>query len=397
MRNVFLVARRELQAGVTKRSFVVTTAIMVALLMVGIFVLDYFVNDKSAQTNSQQVAFENEASPLMPGAKLVADAHGLILDPLLVTDTQEGELQVSEGDAVAFVSGKPPHVTITFKSAPDPTIIEVFTQTLQDQEIAEQVTALGGDPVEFAQALSATVPSVTVLEGDVDDFGPHFFLAITMSSLLLFGLAMSGSIISMGVIEEKSSRVVEILLATIRPTQLFAGKVLGAGLIGLLQLLIYSGAIFVAAKISGLFDGFEVSWGASLFGMFGWFILGFAAIGTLWGALSALVSRQEDVGPVTAPMLLLTMIPFYVGIYLAPNAPDSSWTTNLSMAPFFAAFVMPIRQVFVDVPFWQLALAVALNVAVIPVIVWIAGTVYKRSVLHSGARMKLREVFSKKE
>ena len=58
---------------------------------------------------------------------------------------------------------------------------------------------------------------------------------------------------------------------------------------------------------------------------------------------------------------------------------------------------MPIRQVFVDVPFWQLALAVALNVAVIPVIVWIAGTVYKRSVLHSGARMKLREVFSKKE
>ena len=396
MKNVFLVARREVQAGVMKRAFLVTTALIVALLVAGVFVLDHFLNDESAQASREPVAFAEETSALISAAEAAASAQGMILEPIMVATAVEGELEVSEGEAAAFVSGRPPQVNITFDSSPDPAIIEVLTQALQSQVMEEQVTALGGNPAQFAQGLSSAVPSVTFLAGDEDEFGPKFFVAIVTSSLLLFGLTMSGSIISMGVVEEKSSRVVEILLATIRPTQLFAGKVLGAGLVGLIQLLVYGGAVFAAAKISGLFDGFDVPLGSSLLGMFGWFILGFAAIGTLWGALSALVSRQEDVGVVTAPMLLLTMVPFYVGMFLAPASPHGTWTTNLSMAPFFAPFVMPMRQAFGDVPFWQLGLAVALNVAIVPIVVWIAGTVYKRSILHSGARMKLSEVFSKK-
>lgn len=395
MRNVALVARRELQAGVMKRAFIVVTALMTVLLVVGVFVFDYFLNDQSAQVGHQQVAFAQEAAPLIPVAERVGETHGLVLEPLVVVSAHEGETAVSEGDATAFVSGEPPHVTITFKSSPDPTVLEVLMQATQQQALEQQVVALGGDPVSFEQGLSAAMPSVTSLDGEADDFGPDFFLATVTSSLLLFGLVMSGSIISMGVVEEKSSRVVEILLATIRPTELFAGKVLGAGLIGLLQLTIYGGAVFAAAKIAGLFEGFNVALGASLFGMLGWFILGFAAVGTLWGALSSLVSRQEDVGAVTTPMLFLIMVPFYVGLFLVPNSPEGTWTTNLSMAPFFAPFVMPIRQAFVDVPSWQLALAIALNLAVIPLIVWVAGTVYRRSILHSGARMKLRQVFSK--
>ena len=95
-------------------------------------------------------------------------------------------------------------------------------------------------------------------------------------------------------------------------------------------------------------------------------------------------------------MIFAAMIPFYVGIYLVPNAPESAWTVNLSMMPFFAPFVMPIRQVFAEVPGWQLAVSIALNLAVIPLIVWVAGTIYKRSILHIGSRMKLGEVFAKK-
>lgn len=396
MRNILLVARRELQAGIMKRSFVVTTAIMVALLMVGIFVLNYFMTRESADSNGEQIVFTSESGPLMDLLERVAAEGGLNLEPVAVESAQKGEAALAQGDATAFISGIPPQMTITFESSPNQTVVAALTKALQDQTMAEQVENLGGDPTEFAQTIAAAVPNVTVLDADGDEFGPEYFLAIVVTALLLFGLMTSGSIISMGVVEEKASRVVEILLATIRPSQLFAGKVLGAGLIGLVQLLIYGGAIFAAVKITGLFEGFDIPVGMPLLAMIGWFIIGFASIGTLWGALSSLVSRQEDVGSITAPMIFMTMIPFYVGIYLVPNAPESSWTTNLSIAPFFAPFVMPVRQAITAVPSWQLVLAVALNIAVVPLIVWIAGTVYQRSILHTGSRMKLGEVFAKK-
>lgn len=395
MRNILLVARRELQVGVMKRSFLVTTAIMVTLLVVGVFVLDYFINREGAEENTERVAFTSESASLIPAAQVAAGSRGLSLDAVDVETFIEGEGMLQRGEVVSLVSGTPPEITLTFSSTPGQMVIEVLSQALQDQTIAEQVAALGGDPGEFAKAVASAVPNVEVLDGDMESFGPGYFMAIVVASLLLFGLMMSGSIISMGVVEEKASRVVEILLATIKPSQLFAGKVLGAGLVGFIQLMIYGGAVFAAVKITGLFEGFDLPVGGPLLSMLGWFILGFASIGTLWGALSSLVSRQEDVGSVTAPMIFMTMIPFYVGIYLVPNAPESSWTTNLSMAPFFAPFVMPLRQVFTEVPAWQLALSIALNLAIIPVIVWIAGTIYHRSILHTGSRMKLTEVFAR--
>lgn len=395
MRNILLVARRELQVGVMKRSFLVTTAIMVTLLVVGVFVLDYFISREGDAQNREQVAFTVDADSLIPALQDAAVTQGLILDTVAVEDFAEGEEMVLSGEVEALVAGTSPAVTITFKSAPNQVVVGLVGQALRDQTVADQVLALGGDPAAFSQTVEAAVPAVEVLDGDVESFGPGFFMAIVVASLLLFGLMMSGSIISMGVVEEKASRVVEILLATIRPSQLFAGKVLGAGLVGLIQLSIYGGAVFAAVKITGLFAGLDLPVGGPLLSMLGWFILGFASIGTLWGALASLVSRQEDVGSVTAPMIFMTMIPFYVGIYLVPNAPESSWTTNLSMAPFFAPFVMPIRQVFTDVPAWQMGLAIALNLAIIPLIVWIAGTIYHRSILHTGSRMKLTEVFAK--
>ncbi len=395
MRNVLLVARRELQVGVMKRSFVITTAIMVTLLVAGIFVLNYFVTRDSGE-RTERIAFTADSSVLVPSIEATASAQGLAVDAVTVADRGEGEAAVMDGDVIALIIGEPPTVEVAFKASPNQTIMQVVAQALQSQTIADQVLALGGDPQEFTQAVASAVPTVTVLDGDIDDFGPAYMVAVVVASLLLFGLMTSGSIISMGVVEEKSSRVVEILLATIRPSQLFAGKVLGAGLIGLVQLVSYGAGVFLAVKITGLLDGFDLPVGSALLGMLGWFILGFASIGTLWGGLSSLVSRQEDVGSVTAPMIFASMVPFYVAIYLVPNAPESAWTVNLSMAPFFAPFVMPVREVFADVPGWQLAVSIALNLAVIPLIVWVAGTIYKRSVLHTGSRMKLSEVFAKR-
>lgn len=394
MRNILLVARRELEAGVVKKSFIISTVVMIVVLVAGIFIMDYFVNRDSGET-AEQVAFTSESEVLAPAIEGNALAHGTEIDAITVADDAEGEAAVLDGDATAFITGTPPEITVHFASSPNDSVLQIVTTALQTQAMEDAVLDLGGDPDAFAAEITTAAPNVSLLEGDIEEFGPNYFLAMLVLALLLFGLINSGSIISMGVVEEKASRVVEILLATIKPSELFAGKVLGAGLIGLIQLLIYGAAAFGAITITGIFEGFDIPVGGQLLSMLMWFLLGFAAIGTLWGALSSLVSRQEDVGAVTGPMMFVVLIPFYVAMFLVPNSPDSVWTTNLSMAPILAPFVMPIRQVFGDVPAWEMAVAVGLNVAIVPIIVWVAAKVYHRAVLHTGSRMKLGDVFKK--
>lgn len=395
MRNILLVARRELEAGVAKKSFIISTAIMVVILVAGVFVLNYFLNRESGDDAREHIAISAEAEALLPALETVAAAQGIGVDSSVVTDDATGEAAVVDGAAAAYIHGTPPNITVAFKSSPNETILQLVTDAMQTQAMTDAVLDLGGDPAAFADQIATVYPGVSLIEGSIEDFGPNYFMAMVVLALLMFGLISSGSIISQGVVEEKASRVVEILLATIRPSELFAGKVLGAGLIGLLQLLIYGAAAYGAIAITGLFEGFDIPIGPQLLGMLGWFLLGFAAIGTLWGALSSLVSRQEDVGAVTGPMMFVILIPFYVAIYLVPNAPDSVWTANLSMAPILAPFVMPIRLVFADVPAWQLAVSIGLNVLIVPVIVWLAAKIYHRAVLHTGSRMKLGEVFAK--
>lgn len=394
MRNVLLVARRELRAGIIKKSFLISTAIMVAILVIAVFVLDYFANRDTSE-EATQIAISAETEPLVATLTQTAAAQGTAIETTTLGDA-DGEAAVLDGDAAAFVTGTPPAIAVTFKHNPDVDVIQLLTDALQSQALADEVTKLGGDPAEFTQSIAAAAPDVKVLEGEIENWGPNYLVTIVVLGLLLFGLISSGSIISQGVVEEKASRVVEILLATIRPSELFAGKVLGAGLIGLIQLAIYGAAAYGAVRITGVLDGFDIPVGPQMLAMFGWFLLGFATLGTLWGALASLVSRQEDVGAVSTPMVFAVMIPFYVAIYLVPNAPESAWTTNLSIAPVFAPFVMPIRQVFsAAVPGWQLALAIVLNVVIVPLIVWLAGTIYHRAILHTGSRMTLSEVFTK--
>src|SRR5690606_10008695 len=99
----------------------------------------------------------------------------------------------------------------------------------------------------------------------------------------------------------------------------------------------------------------------------------------------------EDIGSVTTPLMFLLFVPFYATMFLVPNDPDSSIVQVLSQIPVFAPFMLPVRDAFGAVAPWEMALAVAIALATIPVLVWVAGRVYRRGVLHTGGRMKLSQ------
>jgi ABC-2 type transport system permease protein len=173
-----------------------------------------------------------------------------------------------------------------------------------------------------------------------------------------------------------------------------AGKVLGIGLIGLGQIVLVVGAGAGTAAALGLVDASSVDLGMTALWVVIWFIVGYTTYALALAALAALVSRQEDVGSVTAPVMTVMMIPYIIGVSIAPWDPTNPLVVALSFIPFCAPLIMPIRIALGEVAPWEVALSLGLSLAVIPVLVWLAGRIYSNAVLRSGGRIKLREALS---
>lgn len=236
------------------------------------------------------------------------------------------------------------------------------------------VVGFGVLQVDPAQPIAATEDGVRVVAG------------LGAGVLICFALVTYGLTLAQGVVEEKSSRVVELLLATVRPWQLLAGKVIGVGVSGLVQLgLLVGGGLGLAVATGRI--GVE----GSLIGTAGWtllwFVLGFGLYATLLAAAGATVSRQEDVPSAIQPALMVMFAPFVLSIYLAGDDPTGPLVEWLSLVPLFSPFLIPARVAFGAVPLWQGALAAVLTTGAIALTARLAGRVYSRSVLRTGGRV----------
>jgi ABC-2 type transport system permease protein len=213
-------------------------------------------------------------------------------------------------------------------------------------------------------------------------------VAVAGSVLLLMSLAVYGQWVVTGVVEEKSNRVVELILSTVRPRHLLAGKVIGIGLLGLGQLALVAGlaAVLLAA---GVFDA-PPSLGGSLALVVPWFALGFALYAVAYALAGALASSQQNAETAGQPVTYTLLAAFFAG-YLAVSAdPDGGLAQVLTVFPLTAPLVLPARSALVGVPLWEHALALVLVTASIYVLVRFAGRVYAHGLLHRGSRLGVR-------
>jgi ABC-2 type transport system permease protein len=213
-------------------------------------------------------------------------------------------------------------------------------------------------------------------------------VALAASVLLLMSLAVYGQWVISGVVEEKSNRVVELILSTMQPRQLLAGKVIGIGLLGLGQLTLVAG-LAAALLAAGVFDA-PASLGGSLALVIPWFVLGFGLYAVAYAAAGALASSQQNADTAGQPVTYTLLAAYFAG-YVAVSV-DSSGTLAhlLTVFPLTAPLVLPARSVLVGVPLWEHALALALVLASIYALVRFAGRVYAHGLLHSGASLGAR-------
>ena len=181
----------------------------------------------------------------------------------------------------------------------------------------------------------------------------------------------------------------EVLLATIPPSRLLAGKVIGIGLVGLLQLTIVGAAALVAVHVTNV-AAIPALGVASILGDISWFLLGFLFYATAYAAVASLVSRQEEVQSAVAPIGIL-LVAGYLLMYAALPNPTGPLATVCSLLPPFAPVLMAVRMASSNVALWQVGLAAVLTIASIVGLTWLAGRIYANAALHLGTRVSFRD------
>lgn len=266
----------------------------------------------------------------------------------------------------------------------------------------------GVDPAVLQRAMIPTqLTTAKVSDGHAtgESGEAAFFLAYIMGFVLYMSLMIYGQQTAMSVIEEKGSRIMEVLASSLKPFQMLMGKVLGVGAVGLLQLGIYAVVAYLASsqrgRIAGLFgiDGAAVqaitmpAFPPDLLVIFLlYFVLGFLLFGAVFAALGSMVNAVQELQSYMMPFTMLMVFGFF-GVFAAIRDPNASLAVALSFVPFFSPMVMPVRWSMASVPVAQLVISLALLLAGLLVTTWLAGRIYRTGILMYGKKPTLRELF----
>jgi ABC-2 type transport system permease protein len=198
--------------------------------------------------------------------------------------------------------------------------------------------------------------------------------------------------VAMGVVEEKSSRVVEIMLSAIPARAFLAGKIIGIGALGMVQLVVVAALGVGVAAAAGVISLTGPMLTPVLLSL-GWFVLGYAVYASLAAAAAARVSRQEELQNVTTPLTMTAMFSYFASFYSFMQ-PDSRLVEVISVIPPFSALVMPIRMSRGDASGLEVGLALTLMVALIVGLVLLAARIYEGAVLRMGSKVSVREALT---
>lgn len=383
--GIRLVAGREIHTRLRSKAYRISTLVLL-ILIVALAVAMKFVGGSASET---KVGYTPSNAQLAATVQAGAKALGENVTTTPIPDETTGQAKVGDGSLDALLTGDGKAVRVVVKKDLDQTLRNVLNVAAGQLALNQQITALGGDPARVSAAVATAGVDVRALQKPYDYNGQQLVLGIIAGILIYLSLMMNGQAVAQGVVEEKTSRVVELLLAAIRPWQLMTGKVLGIGAVGLLQMAV----IGVAGVAAGLATGaltISVSAAAgTVIWLIVWYLLGFLMYSIVFAGLGALVSRQEDVGGAVSPALIFVIAGYVIGISILPSNPGSPLAEVLSIIPVFAPTMMPMRLAMGGVPLWEAGLSVVLVAALIPVLIWASARIYRNAVLRTGAKVKL--------
>lgn len=395
-----LVAWRELRERGRSKAYIVSTIFTLILLGGAIALPALFGGDPT----TYQVGIVGEGGdPIVTTASALAAERAGEEEPddfetTVFEDLTAAEAALDEGEIEAIlVDGQELVVSGTGNAfgGPGGSMTGLLQEAAGTRRVQDLV-ASNEEAAEVLELLASEPLEVRNLNGAEDNEAELRGLIAFVGLILMYIAVLTyGSWMLSGVTEEKTNRVVEVLLSTLRPWQIFAGKLVGIGLLGLGQLVILLTVAMIGLRITDAFDVPALPLD-SVVALVGWFILGFVLYATLFGAAGALVSRMEDAQSAAAPLSILAVVGYFLS-FQALNEPDGMVAVVGTFIPFTAPYVAPIRLALRTIEPWEMILAVVITAASIALMVRLAGRVYAGGLLRFGGRVKWREAFRSAE
>ncbi|GGM60047.1 ABC transporter permease [Microbacterium saperdae] len=349
--GIWLVAEREIGSKLRSKAFMISTGILLLIALVGILLSGFASN--------------NSADDKMPVA---------------ATSQTEAAVSALPNVTVTAVSDQAAAEELVRSEKVDAAVIP------GDGPSGYTIIALKDAPGSLVSALSQS-PDVVILDPATTNPLLRYFIAIGFGLVFMMAAATFGGTIAQSVVEEKQTRVVEVLLSAIPARTLLAGKVIGNTVLAMGQILALAAIATVGLIITGQ-NEILATLGAPIIWFAVFFLFGFILLASMFAAAASMVSRQEDIGSTTTPITMLIMAPYILVIVFNDNP---LVLTIMSYVPFSAPVGMPMRLFVGEAQWWEPLLSLVILLASCVAAIVVGAKIYENSLLRMGTRVKLKE------
>ncbi|MBQ9556896.1 MAG: ABC transporter permease [Muribaculaceae bacterium] len=429
MNKLRLIIAREYMSIVGRKSFIFMTLGMPLLFVLigAVPVLLAYLNDKGSDT--QQIAVIDETGRYAAALhsddmySFVALRGDTVTDAREFYDKSNGSI-----DAIVIIPidvDSTGVVNIYSEGTITPALVSTLRSALTDTIEAAHLTAMGIPDIQ--QMIEKAHVDVDVRAIKWSEAGDEqassteaaMGLGLMLSLITYMFVLMYGAMIMNSVIEEKTNRIVEVVVSSCRPFQLMLGKIIGVGLVGLTQMAIWIILLAIVGTVAGGALGWtgaqapspdaiaqvqdmsamqaimqqvmSINYVPIVLNFILYFIGGYLLYSSLFAGLGSAVDQPSDSSQFTTPVILIMIIAFYAGMACMenPSGPMAVWC---SIIPFTSPVVMMIRLPF-GVPIWQLLLSLGLLFGTALAITWLAARIYRRGILHYGKKASFADLF----
>lgn len=379
-----LIARREIRSRILAKPFLIGLLVMIGLIF-AVFGLTSAL-DPDGSLDVGLVGVQSEGA--VEAMEVLADLDQTELSFSRPPDRAAAEADLLSGELDVVVVDD---AELLFDRL-DPAVVSLLSPALQQATLVRELRAAGLSAESVRDALDAA-GGLQLTELDPDpDRAVRENVAFVSVVLLFISVQVAGAYILMGVFEEKSTKVVEIILSSVRARYLLAGKILGVGVLGIIQVAALAGSALIGASVFGSSALPAISTTLLLSGLV-WFVLGYLLYGAVFAAGASLAPRQEDAQSTLAPVSVLLMLSYFAAIFSATD-PGSTFARVVSWVPISAPFAMPGRIASGDAAWWEVAGAFAVTGAAAAGVLLLAERIYVRSVIHTDRKLGWREAWS---
>ena len=383
MRRILsILIRRELNARLFSRTFLVTLLVTVALIF-AIFGIQSLFGDDALNLG----LVGDQPVGAVETLAVLAEAAETPIETQVVASRAEAEALLESGELDGAVIGG----ELVMDRLVEP-IVALVTPAWQQAGLVASLGEAGLDGADIAATLQGAAPLELVELNQDPEADARQAVALAAVVLMFIAIQLAGGYIMLGVFEEKTTKVVELVLSSVPARYLLAGKVIGIAVLGVVQIAVLAISAVVAASIFSS-SALPALSATLLLTAVVWFLLGYVLYGATFAAGASLAPRQEDAQSTLAPVTMI-MILSYLAVIAAAGNPGGTLAKVLSWVPFTAPFAMPGQIAVGEVAWWEVVGSMALTAVAAVSVVLLAERIYVRSIIHTERRLGWRAAWS---